>query len=261
MQGYAEYKDKLKKTEEEENKSSTSFVENKVPAGFLLIFALISGGATYYLNHVGLKGSPLFDRTIGSHNAVLLVLIILEGSFLSLTLLGYKILKSKAQRIVGAYAITALKIVLSLNILVSFILLSGFQSMLMGGVTFYSHWGVPLTVIGGGWLWTYIVVNRRRTIIRNQMLDNQADIEQLWADQHKLDQQHYRDAYRKIADSQEMQEVREKLAVRAAIDQIAKENGTEYEDAEMLYSTIQDRQQIGSGQRTRQIANGKRTPR
>jgi hypothetical protein len=77
-------------------------------------------------------------------------------------------------------------------------------------------------------------------------------VEQLWAEQHILDQQPYRDAYRKIAASTEMNGVREEFAVRAAIAQIAKESGITYEEAKALYWRIQDRQrgQLGSGQRS-----------
>jgi hypothetical protein len=125
--------------------------------------------------------SPLYDRTIGSGNAALLVLFILEGSFLTLVLLGYRILKSKPQREVGRSAIVALKIVLSANILVAFVMLAGFNSLMLPAVRFYAQWGTPVTVIGAGWLWAFIVVNRRKTILRDAMLDNAAEAEKLWS--------------------------------------------------------------------------------
>jgi hypothetical protein len=85
---------------------------------------------------------------------------------------------------------------LNLNTLVSFVMLVGFKSRLLPIVELYEQWGVPLTVIGAGWLWAFIVTHRRKTIMRNQMLDDAAEVERLWAEQHKLDQQRFRRAVR-----------------------------------------------------------------
>jgi hypothetical protein len=235
---YKDYQRKLDEVEKQENQSGEA-VEQGVPALFLLVFAFISGAATYYLNEAGMRNSPLYSRTIGAENAAYLVLAILEGSFLILTLLGHKILKSKPQRGVGKTAILALKIVLSLNILVAFALLSRYQTAIMPGVQMYAQWGAPMTVIGAGWLWAYIVVNRRKTIMRNQMLDDAAEVERLWAEQHRIDQQRYRDAYRQISASPEMQAMREEIAVAQAIEQIAQESQISLTEAEEMYHRLQ----------------------
>jgi hypothetical protein len=129
--------------------------------------------------------------------------------------------------------------VLSLNILVSFVMLVGFQSRIMPGVQLYAQWGVPCTVIGAGWLWIYIVTHRRKTIMRNQMLDDAAEVERLWAEQHRTDQQRYRDAYRNISASSEMQAVRDEIAVTQAIEQLAQESQITFAEAEELYRRVQ----------------------
>ncbi len=233
MKEYKDYQAKLDEVEKQEAQSSDA-AETHVPALFLLIFAFITGAATFYLNESGMRNSPLYGRTIGADNAAYLVLGIVEGSFLTLTLFGHKILKSKPQRGVGKMAILVLKIVLSLNILVAFVMLAGYGTRIMPGVQMYAQWGVPLNVIGAGWLWAYIVTHRRKTIMRNQMLDDAAEVERLWAEQHKLDQQCYRDAYRNISASPEMQAVRDEIAVTQAIEQIAQESQITFVEAAAL---------------------------
>jgi hypothetical protein len=242
LKEYDDYQNKLKDLERKEAEASEA-IEQHVPALFVLVFAFISGAATFYLNEAGMKHSPLYDRTIGSSNAAFLVLFTLEGSFLALTLIGHRILKSQPQRESGKTAIMALKVVLSLNVLVAFVMLAGFQSMMLPAVRFYAQWGTPITVIGAGWLWAHIVVNRRKTILRDAMLDDSAAVERLWAEQHRLDQDRYRTAYQKIAGSQEMTEMREELAVRAAIEQIAREGNISFQDAQQIYFRQEDRRQ------------------
>jgi hypothetical protein len=238
LKEYKDYQSKLDEVEKQEAQSS-EVPEQVVPAFFLLIFAGISGAATYFLNEAGMRNSPLYDMTIGSRNAVLLVLIILEGSFLTLTLLGHKILKSKPQRAIGKFAIVALEAVLSLNILVASVLLARFQTLALPGVQLYAQWGAPLTVIAAGWLWAYIVIKRRKTIMRNQMLDDAAEVERLWAEQHRLDQQRYRDAYRQMSASPEMQRMREEIAAAQAIEQIAQQSQISIAEAEEIYHRLQ----------------------
>jgi hypothetical protein len=253
MKEYRDYQQKLDEVERQEAESSDA-AEQHIPALFLLIFAFVSGAATYYLNEAGMRNSPLYDKTIGAENAAYLVLAILEGSFLTLTLFGHKILKSKPQRSVGKLATLILKIVLSLNILVAFVMLAGFRSQIMPAVQLYAQWGVPLTVIGAGWLWAYIVTHRRKTIMRNQMLDDAAEVERLWAEQHRTDQQRYRDAYRNISASPEMQEVREEIAITQAIEQIAQESQISFAEAEEMYHRVQGRKR---GQIPQDITAGK----
>jgi hypothetical protein len=238
MKEYKDYQQKLSDVEKQEDQSSDA-AEQHIPALFLLIFAGISGAATYYLNEAGMRGSPLYDRTIGSENAGFLTLAILEGSFLTLTLLGHHILKSKPQRTVGKFATIALEVVLSLNILVAFALLSRYQTSIMPAVQTYAQLGAPLTVIAAGWLWAYIVTHRRKTMMRNQMLDNAADVERLWAEQHTLDQQRYRAAYWQMSASHEMQRMREEIAAAQAIEQIAQESQISLAEAEEMYHRLQ----------------------
>jgi hypothetical protein len=246
---YKEYQQKLDEVEKQENQSSDA-QEQFIPAIFLLFFAAISGAATYYLNEAGMRGSPLYDRTIGSENAGLLTLAILEGSFLTLTLYGHKILKSKPQRAVAKFAILALEVVLALNIMVAFAMLSRYQTQLMPAIRAYAQWGAPLTVIAAGWFWAYIVIKRRKTIMRNQMLDDAAEVERLWAEQHRLDQQRYRDAYVQISASPEMQRVREEIAVAQAIEQVAAQGQISADEAEETYNRLQ-------GGKGRQLPPGK----
>jgi hypothetical protein len=235
---YKEYQQKLDEVEKQENQSGEAR-EQFIPALFLLVFAAISGASTYYLNEAGMRNSPLYERTIGSQNAGYLVLAILEGSFLALTLYGHHILKSKPQRGLGKLAIVALKVILSLNILVAFALLSRYQTMAMPLVQTYAQWGAPLTIIASGLFWTYIVTHRRKTIMRDRMLDDAAEVERLWAEQHKLDQQRYRDAYVQMSASPEMQRMREEIAAGQAIEQIAQQSQISIAEAEELYHRLQ----------------------
>jgi hypothetical protein len=235
---YKEYQQKLDEVEKQENQSGDA-AEQFIPAGFVILFAVLSGAATFYLNEAGMRNSPLYNKTIGGENAAFLVLGILEGSLLMLTLLGHKILKSKPQRSIGKAAIVVLEGILSLNLLVAFVMLAGYGTRIMPGIQTYAQWGVPFTVIGAGWLWIYIVTHRRKTMMRNQMLDDAADVERLWAEQHRLDQQRYRDAYRQMSASPEMERMRQEIAAAQAVEQIAQESQISIAEAEELYARLQ----------------------
>jgi hypothetical protein len=240
MKEYKEYQERLNRIEREEAQN-ISWMEDWGPVVFLILFAFISMAATYYLNEVGMRDSPFYARTIGRENAAYLVTAILEGSFLVLTLWGHKILKSQPQRSVGNFALLMLKIALSFNILVAFMMLVGLRRGVMPFVETYAQWGAPCTVVGAGWFWAFIVTRRRKTILRNQMLDASAEIEQLWSEQHKIDQAKYRDAYQEISGSPEMDELRRQIAVRQAIAQIAQQCHISLDEAEVLYNQMIDR--------------------
>ncbi len=242
MKEYKDYQSKLTDVERQENEGSDA-AEQHVPAAFLLVGAFISAAATYYLNEAGMKNSPLYAMTIGAERAAFLVTAILEGSFLALTLIGHKILKSKPQRSTGKLGTLIVKAILSINILVAFVMLAGYQTKIMPMVEMYAQWGCPFTVVGAIWFWAHIVINRRKTIIRNQMLDDAAETERLWAEQHKTDQKRYRDTYQSISASPEMQEMREQIAVTQAIEQIARESQITFQEAEEIYYRIQGRKQ------------------
>jgi hypothetical protein len=243
---YKEYQERLKGIESEEAQSS-SWIEDWGPVTFLIIFAFISMAATYYLNEAGMRDSPFYARTIGRENAAYLVTAILEGSFLVLTLWGHKILKSQPQRSVGNFALLVLKIALSLNILVAFMMLIGLRQGVMPFVETYAQWGAPFTVVGAGWFWAFIVTRRRKTILRNQMLDASAEIEQLWSAQHQIDQARYREAYQDISGSAEMDELRRRIAERQAIAQIAQQCQISLDEAEALYNQMIDRRRRLTG--------------
>jgi hypothetical protein len=239
MQDYKEYQAQLKQAETEE-KNSSDAVEYFMPAGFLVIFCLISAGATYYLNHTGIAASPLYQRFVSPVNAALLILVILEGSFIALSLLGHKILKSEEQRHMGKFGLWALKIVLSLNILVAFLHLLKITTAPM--LEAYAQFGAPVTIIGAGFLWSYIVAHRRKTKMRNQLLDDSAKVQTLWAEQYRKDQARYRATYNTIAESDEMQSLREQIAVRHAIEQIAIQSGLTFDEAARSYHEMKSRQ-------------------
>lgn len=239
MQEYKDYQNELKRTEAEEKRSNGS-IEYFAPAVFLLVFCAISAGATFYLNHAGMKSSPLYEKLIGAENAAYLVLFILEGSFIALSLFGHHLLKSEEQRKAGKLGLLALKVVLSLNILVAFLHLTGITSAPL--LEKYSQWGAPITVIGAGVLWSYIVAHRRKTKMRNQFLDDSAKITTLWGEQHRRDQERYRTTYETITNSDEMQSLREQIAVRHAIEQIAQQSGLTYSEASTVYHETKDRE-------------------
>jgi hypothetical protein len=133
-----------------------------------------------------------------------------------------------------------LKVVLSANILVAFVHLLGITGA--PAIEVYAQWGAPLTVIGAGIFWAYIVAHRRRTMMRDQMLDESAAIQKLWADQHRTDQKRYRSTYQTIVDSPEMQSLREQIAVRHAIEQIATHSQITFDEAATIYHEMQARQ-------------------
>jgi hypothetical protein len=97
--------------------------------------------------------------------------------------------------------------------------------------------------------------------MRNQMLDDAAEFERLWAEQHRLDQQRYRDAYRNISASPEMQAIRDEIAVTQAIEQIAQESQITFAEAEEMYRRVQGRRggQFTSGQNAMMSWPGSRT--
>lgn len=239
MQDYRDYQSQLKQTEAEEKQASDT-VENVVPGVFLIVFCAISAGATFYLNHTGIAASPFYTRFVSPEYAAFLILFILEGSFIALSLMGHKILKSEQQRRIGNMGLVALKVVLSLNILVAFLHLIKITSAPM--LEAYAQYGAPITIIGSGALWSYLVAHRRKTMLRNQMLDDAAKARSLWAEQYRDDQKKYRAAYNTIANSQEMNQLREMLAVRHAIEQIALQCSVSFEEAAKSYYQMKNRE-------------------
>jgi hypothetical protein len=230
MQSYENYQAKLAATEREEEQSS-EWIERQLPTWFVWLFSIVSAASTYYLSALGMKASPLYARTIGADNGALLITGLLEGSFLALVLWGHRFLKSRQQREVAAIAITVLKVVLSVNILLAFAMLSGAASTIAPIVELYA----PLTIVASGWFWSYIIVHRRATVRRNKMLDTAATVEDLWAQRYEKDQKKYLEAYAQIFDGPQMDVVRNEMAIRSAIGQIASEHQITYAEAHYLY--------------------------
>ncbi len=252
MKEYKDYQSKLKDVEKQENEGG-EMAEQHIPAFFMLVFAFMTAGATYYLNEAGMRGSPFYEMTIGSEKAALLVTIVLEGSLLAIVLLGHRMLKSLPQRKASKTALPILEGILCINFITAFVMLNkGIETAILPAVKLYAQWGAPLAALASGIFWIYIAVHRRKTIMRNQMLDDAAESERLWAEQHRVDQKRYRDTYQNISDSPEMQEMREEIAVVQAIEQIARESQITFAEAEEIYYRIQERKhrQLGSGSGT-----------
>lgn len=233
MREYRDYQESIKDVSAKAGESS--LLEDYAPAAFLLVGVFISAAATYYLNEVGLRNSPLYARTIGSQNAAILVLAILEGSFLALTLGGFAILKTLPQRVAGSRARVALKAVLSANILAAFVMLAGYHSALLPMVSAYAQWGVPLTIVGAIWFWAYVVAHRRTTLLRDSVLDVQAIAQREWADQYVEDQRAYRSAYQTIVQAPEFEGLRASIATRQAVAEISRASGLPTDEVTAIY--------------------------
>lgn len=244
MKDYKKYLAKFESAEDREEKASGT-AENIIPLLFLFVGAAVSAGATYYLGERGMRASPFYARTIGADNAAILNTIITEGTFLALTL-GHFILKSKPQREIGRFGLIVTKCVLSLNVIVAFVMLAGFESVILPAVEIYAQWGVPITLVGAIWLWAHIVTNRRKTIMRNAMLDRSAIIEEIWAEQHREDQEKYRHAYKAIADSPEMDSLRSGIARRRVVEEIARQANITTDEAEHFIAEIESRKALPS---------------
>ena len=119
---------------------------------FLICGALISAGASYFIGHKGFVGNSFYERFIGASNAALLVVVVLDGSFLALVWGLGSFLKTQEQRTLAKYALIACKAILCLNIFAAFLLIQG--ASVLPIVSAYTVYGSPLVIGASLWLWS-----------------------------------------------------------------------------------------------------------
>lgn len=200
---------------------------------FLLLGAVVSAGASYFIGHKGMAGNPFYDRIFGAKNAAMLVVLLLDGTFLALCLGLASFLKSEAQRALARRALVAVKVILCLNVLAAFLLVQ--QAAAMPIIDAYVTYGAPLVVGGTIWLWSSLFSARRKNLMMANALDTQAKRDALWAGQYLADQERNRQAYNAIAASPAVIALRNEAARRKVIEDIAAQFSLRFEEAEAIY--------------------------
>ncbi len=243
---FVEYKNESDKIATEA-KSSHALLE-KTPWAFILIGVAISAAATYFLGEMGLKNSDLYKNLIGAENTAGLVVAIIEGSLIALIVGMTTFLKSAAQRKLGAMGINVLKGILCANVLTAFAIwvTKGKESSnFMGLIEVYAQWGTPITICGALWFWPKILSLRHQDLQRAAVLDTNAKMADEWRKRLEQDQQNYLNAYGSIQDSDEMMEMQKEIAQYEAIQQLAKERGIPFEDAQLIFDRARMRKRGG----------------
>lgn len=200
---------------------------------FLLLGAIVSAGASFYIGHRGMAGNPFYDRLFGAQNAALLIVFLLDGTFLALCLGLASFLKSESQRNIARRALVAVKIILCLNVLAAFLLVQNAAAVPL--ISFYVTYGAPLIVGGTIWLWSSLFSHRRKNQMMANALDTQAKRDALWAGQYLADQARNRAAYNVIAASPSVNALRNEAARRKVIEDIAAQFNLPFNEAEQIY--------------------------
>lgn len=237
MQEYQDYKDQMKTLTAKADKDYET-LGGVVHWLFVAVCVFISAGATFYLNHKGLENNSFYASTIGTERAAWLVVFAVDGSLVGLLIGVSTFLKSAAQRSLASFAITATKVILSVNVLVAFVLLSGVANGVLPAVQLYTQWGAPLTVCAALWLWPELLLRRRKNVMMAAALDAVAERDNNWQAQHAKDQQAHLTAYQSVMGSDEMKSFREQIAAEQAISQIAKDAGIPLEQARAIHARM-----------------------
>ena len=207
---------------------------------FLVVGALVSAGASFYIGHRGLAGNPFYERFFGSRNAAFLVVALLDGTFLALNLGLASFLKSEKQRQLARVALVVVKIILCVNIFAAFLMVQAAETM--PWISLYVTYGSPFVIGGVIWLWSELFSHRRKNQMMAAALDVQAQRDAMWAKQYLLDQHRSRAAYDLASNSPQMAELRNRVARQKAIADIAAQFSLPTEEAERLFNLIeQDR--------------------
>lgn len=200
---------------------------------FLVAGAAVSAGASFFIGHRGLAGNAFYDRFIGAQNAAFLVVFLLDGTFLALNLGLASFLKSEKQRLFARTALVIVKLILCVNILAAFLMVQSAAAVPI--ISQYVTYGSPLVVGGVIWLWSELFSNRRKNQMMAAALDVQAQRDSIWAKQYITDQHRNRQAYEIAASSPQMAALRQEVARRKAIEDIAAQFNLPFEQAEQIY--------------------------
>jgi hypothetical protein len=200
---------------------------------FLLIGAAISAGASYFIVHRGLNGNAFYARFIGAENAALLVVLALDGTFLALCYGMATFLKTTQQRELASRALFVVKVILCANILAAFLLVQ--RAAVLPIIETYVVYGSPVVIGATLWLWSSLFARRRKNVMMAAALDTIAERDRIWAEQYLADQQRNRVAYNLAADSPAMKALRNAAARRKAIEDVAREFGLSFAEAERVY--------------------------
>lgn len=200
--------------------------------GFLLVGATISAGASFFIGHQGMRGNLFYEWLFGSEKSALLVVALLEGSFLALCVGLATFLKSQKQREIARGALLVLKIVLVTNILAAFLQVQGIG---LRWISAYVTFGAPLVIGGTIWLWSSLFSYRHKNLMMASALDTQAQKNEHWRQQYLSDQERNRAAYELAANSPPMAALRNQVAETKAIRDIAREFNISEAEARQIY--------------------------
>ncbi len=230
------YKDFLSKQDEFEKDADTKHETSGTIIYwlFLLAGALISAGASYYIGHKGLAGNPFYERFIGASNSALLIVLVLDGTFLALVWGMGTFLKTTEQRALARRALVAIKVILCANILAAFLLIQG--ASVLPVVTAYTVYGSPLVIGASLWLWSSLYSHRRKGQMMAGALHSIARRDDLWGAQYIADQRRNKEAYDLAQQSPAMVALRNEAARRKAIADVASEFGLTLAEAEQVYA-------------------------
>ncbi len=208
---------------------------------FLLVGVAISAGASYFIGHKGFVGNPFYERFIGTGNAALLVVFVLDGTFLALVWGMGSFLKTTEQRSLAGKALVIIKAVLCANIFAAFLLIQG--AAVLPIVNNYVVYGSPLVIGATIWLWSSLYSRRRQGVMMATALDTQARKADLWRAQFLADENRNKQAYNLAQTSAAMTALRNEAAKRKAIADVAKEFDLTLQEAARLYDQAESQRE------------------
>jgi hypothetical protein len=142
---------------------------------------------------------------------------------------------------------------LGLNVIVSVVVVGGYESSIPSIVRMYALFGAPLNALAVLLLGIYIERLSQQDgawMVRDAMIQNTIETRKLWMQQYIDDQRRYHDAYLKVAGSPEAQAVIEELVLKSVLERIAKDNEISYEEVEWLYHRKPDENKSSKEEQT-----------
>ncbi len=133
----------------------------------------------------------------------------------------------------ASIALLVVQVVLCANILAAFLLVQ--KVAVLPLVETYVVYGSPVAIGATLWLWSSLFARRRKNVMMASALDTIAERDRIWSEQYLADQRRNRAAYDMVADSLAMNALRNAAARRKAIEDVAREFGITFAEAERVY--------------------------
>lgn len=235
MHNYDEFEDAQKELEQKAEKDYEG-MGVIITWLFLLVGVAITGAATHFLTGQATVHAPIYKQFIGSQNAAWLTVFILEGSLIGLLIGQQTFFKEHDQRWLAKIAQYVVWGVLAFNTLCAFVVWSKGWKELPKPLSLYCTWALPVLICGAILLWKELWTRRRKGKQQALALETSARANELWRRQYAANTEAYQKAVSKVSLSEEVQSLREALARRDVLKDLAKQHNVEEADIERLLS-------------------------